>query len=192
MNNQLTSPLLSSTKLRSSELDFVKGVLITLMVLFHLSYFVERHVALTEWVYTFHMSGFLVISGLLFNVEKDWHGFGRHCGALSFLMWCLRWCIWWRSRFPWWVYCAEFIVLPPPSCWKVLRSWVKFAVHRAVFSVFHGMYQAVCTSFCFRCFGHAVGVGQHDTSCRSLSPNGVSLRPNGAFWNSDGEGLSPY
>ena len=42
MNNQLTSPLLSSTKLRSSELDFVKGVLITLMVLFHLSYFVER------------------------------------------------------------------------------------------------------------------------------------------------------
>ena len=36
MNNQLTSPLLSSTKLRSSELDFVKGVLITLMVLFHL------------------------------------------------------------------------------------------------------------------------------------------------------------
>ena len=90
MNNQLTSPLLSSTKLRSSELDFVKGVLITLMVLFHLSYFVERHVALTEWVYTFNMSGFLVISGLLFNVEKAWHGFGRNCGALSFLMWCLR------------------------------------------------------------------------------------------------------
>ena len=118
MNNQLTSPLLSSTKLRSSELDFVKGVLITLMVLFHLSYFVERHVALTEWVYTFHMSGFLVISGLLFNVEKDWHGFGRHCGALSFLMWCLRWCIWWRLRFPWWVYCAEFIVLPPPQLLK--------------------------------------------------------------------------
>ena len=90
MNNQLTSPLLSSTTLGSSELDFVKGVLITLMVLFHLSYFVERHVALTEWVYTFHMSGFLVISGLLFNVEKDWHGIGGHCGALSFLMWCLR------------------------------------------------------------------------------------------------------
>lgn len=84
------------------------------MVLFHLSYFVERHVALTEWVYTFHMS------------------------------------------------------------------------------VFHGMYQAVCASFCFRCFGHAVGVGQHDTGCRSLSPNGASLRPNGAFRNSDGERFSPY
>ena len=83
MNNQSASPLLPSTKLRSSELDFVKGVLITLMVLFHLSYFVERHVALTEWVYTFHMSGFLVISGFLFNAEKDWHGFGKTLRSIA-------------------------------------------------------------------------------------------------------------
>lgn len=77
MNNQFVLPLLASTKLRSGELDFVKEILIILMVLFHLSYFVEHHVALTEWVYTFHMSGFLVISGFLFNAEKDWHGFEK-------------------------------------------------------------------------------------------------------------------
>lgn len=83
MNNQSASPLPPSTKLRSSELDFVKGILITLMVLFHLSFFVERHVALTEWVYTFHMSGFLVISGFLFNTEKDWHGFGKALRSIT-------------------------------------------------------------------------------------------------------------
>lgn len=98
MNNQSASPLLPSTKLRSSELDFVKGVLITLMVLFHLSYFVERHVALTEWVYTFHMSGFLVISGFCLMLKRIGMDSGRHCGVLPCLMWCLRWCIWWHSE----------------------------------------------------------------------------------------------
>lgn len=114
MNNQLASTLLSSTKLRSSELDFVRGGIN-------------------------HLDG--VVSSFIF------------CGA---------------SR------CTH-------------RVGVHFSHVR-----FHGMYQAVCASFCFRCFGHAVGVGQHDTGCRSLSPNGASLRPNGAFRNSDGERFSPY
>ena len=50
---------------RIIEIDFVKGVLISLMVLFHLKTFVDSYADLTEWVYCFHMSGFLLISGYL-------------------------------------------------------------------------------------------------------------------------------
>lgn len=50
---------------RIKELDFTKGVLISLMVLFHLKAFVDAYTGLTEWVYCFHMSGFLLISGYL-------------------------------------------------------------------------------------------------------------------------------
>lgn len=56
---------------RLFELDFNKGVFITLMVLFHLSSFTSIHGKLTEFVYSFHMPGFLIISGYLFNTNKD-------------------------------------------------------------------------------------------------------------------------
>lgn len=50
-------------KERILEVDFVKGILISLMVLFHLKMFVNTYSELTSWVYSFHMSGFLLISG---------------------------------------------------------------------------------------------------------------------------------
>ena len=56
---------------RIVELDFVKGVLITLMVLCHLSLFVMTYKSAVSWVYCFHMSGFLFISGYLQNVKEN-------------------------------------------------------------------------------------------------------------------------
>lgn len=61
---------------RIVEIDFVKGVLISLMVLFHLNLFAETYENVTEWVYSFHMSGFLLISGYFQktegNLQKLW------------------------------------------------------------------------------------------------------------------------
>lgn len=57
-------------KERIVELDFVKGVLITLMVLCHLTLFMVTYEAFVSWVYCFHMSGFLLISGYLQNTSK--------------------------------------------------------------------------------------------------------------------------
>ena len=48
-------------KNRLQELDFSKGVLILLMVMFHLGHFNLCYPNLTNCVYAFHMSGFLVI-----------------------------------------------------------------------------------------------------------------------------------
>ena len=60
---------------RRHEIDFAKGVLILLMVAFHLGYFHSQYPITTKCVYAFHMPGFLVISGLLFNVNKDLQAF---------------------------------------------------------------------------------------------------------------------
>lgn len=57
-------------KTRLVELDYLKGILISLMVLFHLGYVNNTYPYLTKWVYTFHMSGFLIISGFLANTDK--------------------------------------------------------------------------------------------------------------------------
>lgn len=56
---------------RSLELDFLKGVFIVLMVAFHLFYFAVHYPLLCSWVYTFHMPGFLLISGYLMRVNKE-------------------------------------------------------------------------------------------------------------------------
>lgn len=58
-------------KNRLQELDFSKGILILLMVMFHLGYFNSCYPNLTNCVYAFHMSGFLVISGYLCSVETS-------------------------------------------------------------------------------------------------------------------------
>lgn len=55
---------------RIDELDFLKGVLIILMISFHLVYFSELHPYVKQVVYTFHMPGFLMMSGFLMNVSK--------------------------------------------------------------------------------------------------------------------------
>ena len=62
---------------RILELDFLKGILILLVICFHLVYFEQLHPFAKQVVYTFHMPGFLLISGYLMNVGKAQKDFLR-------------------------------------------------------------------------------------------------------------------
>ncbi|MBQ6191979.1 MAG: acyltransferase family protein [Bacteroidaceae bacterium] len=55
---------------RIKELDFLKGVLILLVISFHLVWFEQLHPDIKQVVYCFHMPGFLLISGFLMNISK--------------------------------------------------------------------------------------------------------------------------
>ena len=61
--------------MRIKELDYLKGVMIILVITFHLVYFEHLYPYAKQVVYTFHMPGFLIISGYLMNVEKPWRQF---------------------------------------------------------------------------------------------------------------------
>lgn len=56
---------------RISQIDYLKGIFILLMVTFHLAPIYENYPVLLAAVYTFHMAAFLIISGYLANIEKD-------------------------------------------------------------------------------------------------------------------------
>lgn len=56
---------------RINELDFLKAVFIMLMIAFHLVYFSESYPYAKQVVYTFHVPGFLIISGILMNISKS-------------------------------------------------------------------------------------------------------------------------
>ena len=64
-------------KPRIDELDFLKFVFITLMIAFHLVYIGDAYPVAKRLVYTFHMPGFLLVSGYLFNVNKSWKSFWK-------------------------------------------------------------------------------------------------------------------
>jgi len=55
---------------RLGELDYMKCVFILLMVTFHLTFVSDTFPFAKAMVYTFHMPGFLLISGYLMNVAK--------------------------------------------------------------------------------------------------------------------------
>ncbi len=55
---------------RIPELDYLKGVLILLVITFHLVWFEQLHPDIKQVVYCFHMPGFLFIAGYLMNVGK--------------------------------------------------------------------------------------------------------------------------
>lgn len=55
---------------RIVHLDYLKCILILLMISFHLSYFGDLHPEFKSFVYTFHMPGFLICSGFLCNRHK--------------------------------------------------------------------------------------------------------------------------
>lgn len=57
------------------EFDFAKGILIILMVLFHIELIENTYPILRNIVYSFHMYGFLIISGYLANFKKNTHKF---------------------------------------------------------------------------------------------------------------------
>lgn len=73
---------------RLPSLDFIRAVMIFLMVLFHLSNFNCQYLRLSDYVYSFHMMTFLLISGFLFNPEKPlgkfWHSYRLLLGVYSF------------------------------------------------------------------------------------------------------------
>lgn len=69
---------------RQEALDFLKCIFILLMIAFHLVYFSELHPTAKQVVYTFHMPGFLLISGYLMNIDKPLEKFGRT--LLGFLL----------------------------------------------------------------------------------------------------------
>lgn len=55
---------------RISELDYMKGIMILLMISFHLVYIGDTYPNAKLFVYTFHMPTFLLISGYLMNCGK--------------------------------------------------------------------------------------------------------------------------
>ena len=63
---------------RILELDFLKCVFILLMIVFHLVYIGNRYPVAKAFVYTFHMPGFLIISGYLLHVQKPVPKFLRY------------------------------------------------------------------------------------------------------------------
>lgn len=62
---------------RIKEIDYLKCVFIILMIVFHLVYIGDKYPYAKQVVYTFHMSGFLVISGYLAGTGKDARSFLR-------------------------------------------------------------------------------------------------------------------
>lgn len=80
---------------RIQEIDMAKGLLILLMVVFHLGLFNTKYPHTTQIVYAFHMSGFLLISGYLFSVNKEPQKFLRVYMVLSCRMLSLKSYICW-------------------------------------------------------------------------------------------------
>jgi len=62
--------------MRLLELDFLKCIMIILMISFHLVYIGDSYPYAKQVVYTFHMPVFLIISGYLMNIEKP---VGKFC-----------------------------------------------------------------------------------------------------------------
>lgn len=67
----MTWHILSTSGKRITELDYLKSVFILLMIVFHLVYIGNHYPVAKAFVYTFHMPGFLIISGYLFNMHKS-------------------------------------------------------------------------------------------------------------------------
>lgn len=57
------------------ELDFIKGIMIVLVVAFHLVFIGNTYPYAKQVVYTFHMPCFLIISGYLMKTDKTPEGF---------------------------------------------------------------------------------------------------------------------
>ena len=56
---------------RIQEIDMAKGLLILLMVAYHLGLFNTKYPHACQIIHTFVMPGFLLISGYLFSVNKE-------------------------------------------------------------------------------------------------------------------------
>lgn len=57
-------------KQRITSIDYLRCICIILMVIFHLAYIGDKYPYAKQFVYTFHMPAFLIISGYLVNMTK--------------------------------------------------------------------------------------------------------------------------
>lgn len=62
-------------KVHVPQLDYLKCVFIILMILFHLVYIGDSYPYIKKMVYTFHMPIFLILSGYLSSMGKNWKQF---------------------------------------------------------------------------------------------------------------------
>ena len=62
---------------RVLHIDYLKGIFILLMVIFHLKLIEITYPLTREAVYTFHMSAFMLISGYLANIHKQPRPFSK-------------------------------------------------------------------------------------------------------------------
>ena len=69
--------------MRIKELDYLKGVMIILVISFHLVYFEQLYPYAKLVAYTFHMPVLLVISGYLMNINKKWKYFRLTISGLA-------------------------------------------------------------------------------------------------------------
>lgn len=70
LDSSIPAPAAAPGRERIPQADYLKGILITLMVLFHLSRFSTYYLDVTRYVYVFHMSGFIILSGFFANTDK--------------------------------------------------------------------------------------------------------------------------
>ncbi len=70
---------------REAGIDWLKCLFIVLMVVFHLAYIGDKYPYAKEIVYTFHMSGFLVITGFLAKTDYGGGGTVKFLRTLGWL-----------------------------------------------------------------------------------------------------------
>lgn len=68
--SEKTDTVLKDNTKRIQEIDMAKGILILLMVAFHIEFFNTKYPDACSIIYAFIMPGFLLISGYLFSVNK--------------------------------------------------------------------------------------------------------------------------
>ena len=69
--SEKTDTVLKDNTKRIQEIDMAKGILILLMVTFHIEFFNTKYPDACPIIYAFVMPGFLLISGYLFSVNKE-------------------------------------------------------------------------------------------------------------------------
>ena len=71
---------------RVKEIDYLKCIFITLMIIFHLVYIGDKYPYAKQIVYTFHISAFLIISGYRPNNGRMPEAFSASFYGFSFRM----------------------------------------------------------------------------------------------------------
>ena len=71
---------------RNTDLDFIRGILIILMILIHIVSFGNAYPHLKAGILSFMMPTFLIVTGYLVNIEKTYKQFGKYllCLALPY------------------------------------------------------------------------------------------------------------